>query len=75
MGFFAFRRMAISQALLYSGATSRSGLISIFIAVLSMLVFGWLFKPGATAFNLGIVDEDGTQASAQSRSRSTASIR
>lgn len=38
-------------------------LISIFIAVLSMLVFGWLFRPGSQPFDLGFVDEDGTQAS------------
>ena len=64
MGFFAFRRMAISQALIL-WRNVPFWLISIFIAVLSMLVFGWLFKPGATAFDLGIVDQDGTQASAQ----------
>jgi len=34
-----------------------------FIAVLSMLVFGALFKPDAQAFDLAVVDEDGTQSS------------
>lgn len=38
-------------------------LISIFLAVLSMLVFGWLFRPGSQPFELGFVDEDRTEAS------------
>ncbi len=38
-------------------------LISIFIAVLSMLVFGWLFRPGSQPFELGFVDEDQTRSS------------
>lgn len=41
-------------------------LTSILIAVISMLVFGWLFNPGAPAeFSLGTVDEDGSEASAE----------
>jgi ABC-2 type transport system permease protein len=40
-------------------------LISIFIAVLSMLVFGWLFKPEARTFELAVVDEDRTESSQQ----------
>lgn len=64
MNLFAFRRMAISQALMLWRNVS-FWLISIFIAVLSMLVFGWLFKPGAEAFDLGVVDQDNTPAAAQ----------
>jgi ABC-2 type transport system permease protein len=40
-------------------------LISIFIAILSMLVFGLLFKPEAQAFDLAVVDEDRTKSSQQ----------
>jgi ABC-type multidrug transport system, permease component len=64
MSFFTFRRMAISQGLiLWRNVTF--WLISIFIAVLSMLVFGLLFKPGVQAFDLAIVDQDHTAEAAQ----------
>jgi ABC-2 type transport system permease protein len=35
------------------------------LAVISMMVFGWLFQLGTQAFSLGIVDEDHSQASQQ----------
>lgn len=38
-------------------------LSSIIIAVISILVFGWLFNPDTRPFDLAIVDEDGTEAS------------
>lgn len=58
----AFARLAHVQALmLWRNVTF--WLISIFIAVLSMLVFGWLFKPEAQAFDLAVVDEDRTESS------------
>lgn len=64
MNLFTLRRMAISQGLiLWRNVTF--WLISIFIAVLSMLVFGWLFKPGAQAFDLAIVDQDNTAEATQ----------
>lgn len=37
--------------------------VSLLIAGLSMLVFGYLFKPDARPFNLAIIDEDATQTS------------
>ena len=47
-------------------------LTSFLIAVLSMLVFGALFKPDAQAFDLAVVDEDGTQSSRSLRDAFTA---
>lgn len=38
---------------------------SIIIAVISILVFGWLFNPDTRPFDLAIVDEDQTRASAE----------
>ena len=38
-------------------------LSSIIMAVLSMVVFGWLFNPETQAFDLAVVDQDGTEAS------------
>jgi ABC-2 type transport system permease protein len=38
-------------------------LSSIIVAVVSILVFGWLFNPDTRAFDLGLVDEDVTEAS------------
>ena len=64
MGFRTFTRLAHAQALMLWRNTT-FWLISIFIAVLSMLVFGWLFKPEARTFELAVVDEDGTQSSQQ----------
>lgn len=64
MGLRTFFRLAHAQGLmLWRNVTF--WLISIFIAVLSMLVFGWLFKPEAQAFDLAVVDEDQTQASGE----------
>jgi ABC-2 type transport system permease protein len=40
-------------------------LSSIIVAVVSILVFGWLFNPDASAFDLALVDEDGSEASGQ----------
>ena len=37
--------------------------VSLLIAGLSMLVFGYLFKPDARPFDLAVVDEDATQTS------------
>lgn len=37
--------------------------VSLLIAGLSMLVFGYLFKPDARTFDLAVVDEDATQTS------------
>ncbi len=62
MGIRAFGRLAFAQALmLWRNVTF--WLISIFIAVISMLVFGWLFHPEAQAFDLAVVDEDHTESS------------
>lgn len=64
MSLRAFTRLAYAQALmLWRNVTF--WLISIFIAVLSMLVFGWLFMPEAQAFDLAVVDEDRTESSQQ----------
>ncbi|MEE8347073.1 MAG: ABC transporter permease [Dehalococcoidia bacterium] len=38
-------------------------LSSIMMAVLSMIVFGWLFNLDTQAFDLAVVDQDGTKAS------------
>lgn len=62
MGIRTFYQLAVAQALmLWRNLTF--WLISIFIAILSMLVFGWLFKPEAQAFDLAVVDEDRTESS------------
>ncbi len=64
MSLRTFARLAHAQALmLWRNVTF--WLISIFIAVLSMLVFGWLFKPEAQAFDLSVVDLDHTESSQQ----------
>jgi len=39
-------------------------LVSIFVAIFSMVIFGTLFNPGREAFDLGFVNEDQTPASA-----------
>src|SRR3990172_13176618 len=54
--------MAIAQGIILRRNTT-FWLISIFIALLSMLVFGSLFKPESQAFDLSVVDEDGSEAS------------
>lgn len=62
MGLRTFSRLALAQALmLWRNVTF--WLISIFVAVVSMLVFGWLFHPEAQAFDLAAVDEDRTESS------------
>lgn len=62
MNLRAFTRLAIAQALmLWRNVTF--WMISIFMAVLSMLVFGWLFHPETQAFDLAVVDEDRTESS------------
>ena len=64
MSIRTFYQLAVAQALmLWRNVTF--WLISIFIAVLSMLVFGWLFTPDAVAFDLAVVDEDRTESSQQ----------
>lgn len=64
MGLRAFGHLAYAQGLmLWRNVTF--WLISIFIAVLSMLVFGWLFHPEAQAFDLAVVDEDRTESAQQ----------
>lgn len=64
MNLRAVAQMASAQAkILWRNVTF--WLISIFIAVLSMLVFGWLFTPDAVAFDLAVVDEDRTESSQQ----------
>ncbi len=64
MGLRTFGRLAHAQGLMLWRNTT-FWLISIFIAVLSMLVFGWLFKPEARTFELAVVDQDGTESSQQ----------
>jgi ABC-2 type transport system permease protein len=54
--------MAIAQATMLRRNVS-FWLISIFMAGISMLVFGTLFKPDTRAFDLALVDEDRTEAS------------
>ncbi len=72
MNLRAVAQMASAQAkILWRNVTF--WLISIFIAVLSMLVFGWLFMPDAQPFDLGLVDEDRTEAS-QSLAQTFASL-
>lgn len=62
MNLRALAQLTIAQAkILWRNTTF--WLVSIFLAVLSMLVFGWLFKPGSQPFDLGLVDEDRTEAS------------
>jgi len=68
----AFVQMAIAQGTMLRRNVA-FWLISIFIAVLSMMVFGLLFKPEAQAFDLAVVDEDGSQA-AQSLTGAFASV-
>ena len=50
-----FVRLAIAQGTILRRNTV-FWLISIFIALLSMLVFGSLFKPESQAFDLSVVD-------------------
>ncbi|MBI1886297.1 MAG: ABC transporter permease [Chloroflexi bacterium] len=55
-------QMTIAQATIVSRNVSY-WLISIFIAVFSMAVFGWLFNPETRAFDLAIADQDRSQSS------------
>ncbi len=58
----AFVQMALAQATILRRNTE-FWLIAIFIAILSMVVFGLLFRPEAQPFDLAVVDEDRTEAS------------
>lgn len=58
----ALLQLAIAQATMIRRNVS-FWLVNIFIAAVSMAVFGWLFTPGTQAFKLAVVDEDGTAAS------------
>src|SRR3990170_8181610 len=58
----AFLQLVVAQATLLRRSTS-FWLASIFTAVISMAVFGWLFNPETQAFDLAVVDEDRTEAS------------
>jgi ABC-2 type transport system permease protein len=62
MSVHALLQLAIAQAAMIRRDVGL-WLINIFIAVLSMAVFGWLFTPGPQPFDLAVVDEDGTEAS------------
>jgi ABC-2 type transport system permease protein len=64
MTLHTFVRMMIAQATILRRNVT-FWLVSIFIAVLSMLVFGTLFNPGAEKFSLTFVDEDGTAQSGE----------
>jgi len=59
-----FLRMAISQATILRRNVT-FWLVSIFIAALSMLVFGALFSPDQQPMRLAVVDEDGSPAAAE----------
>ena len=54
--------MVVTQATMLRRNTG-FWLSSIIIAVVSILVFGWLFNPDTRAFDLALVDEDATEAS------------
>ncbi len=58
----AFAQLVVAQAAILRRNVTY-WLTSILIAVLSMAVFGWLFQPDTQAFDLAVVDEDGTAAS------------
>lgn len=62
MSLRAFVQMAIAQGTMLRRNVA-FWLISIFIAVLSMMVFGLLFKPESQAFDLALVDEDRSEES------------
>lgn len=62
MSLRAFFQLTIAQATIVRRNVN-FWVTSIFIAALSMFVFGLLFKPEAQAFDLAVVDEDGSQAS------------
>jgi ABC-2 type transport system permease protein len=58
----AFLQLVVAQATLLRRNTS-FWLASIFTAVISMAVFGWLFNPESQAFDLALVDLDRSEAS------------
>ena len=58
----AFRQLVTAQGAILLRSTS-FWVASIFAAVISMAVFGWLFNPETQAFDLAVVDEDRTEAS------------
>jgi hypothetical protein len=59
-----FLRLVLAQATLLRRNVSY-WVPTLGLAVIVMMVFGWLFDFGAQAFSLGIVDEDGSPASAR----------
>jgi len=63
MHFRGFVQLVITQATMLRRNVG-FWLSSIIVAVVSILVFGWLFNPDTRPFDLAIVDEDGTTASA-----------
>ncbi len=62
MNIRAFIQLVVTQATMLRRNTG-FWLSSILMAVISMAVFGWLFTPDTEAFDLAVVDEDGTEAS------------
>jgi ABC-2 type transport system permease protein len=58
----AFIRLVVTQATILRRNTM-FWFGSILMAVISMAVFGWLFNMDTQAFELAVVDEDGTEAS------------
>jgi ABC-2 type transport system permease protein len=58
-----FVQLVISQATMLRRNVG-FWLSSIIVAVISILVFGWLFNPDTRPFDLAVVDEDGSEASA-----------
>lgn len=59
-----FLQLVLAQATMLRRNTG-FWLSSIIVAVISILVFGWLFNPDTQAFDLSLVDEDGSEASIQ----------
>ena len=62
MSWRTFRQLVVAQGTILLRSTS-FWVASIFAAVISMAVFGWLFNPETQAFDLAVVDEDRSEAS------------
>jgi ABC-2 type transport system permease protein len=58
----ALGQLVVTQATMLRRNTG-FWLSSIIMAVLSMVVFGWLFNPETQPFDLAVIDQDGTEAS------------
>lgn len=58
----AFIQLVVTQATMLRRNVSY-WVISVFIAVISMAVFGWLFSPNAQPFDLALADRDGSESS------------